>query len=484
MLNLRCVAFFLGNLLLGLAAAMLVPAGTAWYLGEGELSAFASSAGLAAAAGALVSFWFRPRQGISLSRLDGFVLVTGAWFVASFAGALPYVLTKGGDFAVNGLFEAASGFTATGASVLPDVESEAQSLLLWRALTQWLGGMGIIVLALAILPNLAVGGMELLSAEMPGPTQEKLTPRIAQTAKLLWGIYVLLTASETAILTLLGMPLFDALAHSFTTLATGGFSTRNASLGAYGGGIQWVVTVFMVLGATNFALHYRLLRGKPGQLFRDTEFRAYIAILTGAALLIGLNLLSSGVSGDFVEAIRLGAFQVVSIMTCTGFASADFDAWPGFSRALLLALMFVGGCAGSTTGSIKVVRIVLAAKVQLRAIKRLLAPNAVLPIRLGGQPVPDTIVNAVISFIALYIITFAAGGLLLLFLGVDGESAFSASATCLGTIGPGLGEVGPARTFLELPTAAKLLLSLEMILGRLELYTVLIVPLLLRLRRA
>jgi trk system potassium uptake protein TrkH len=483
MLNLECVAFFLGNLLLVLAAAMLIPAGTAWYLGEAEFTPLVHAAGLVAAAGGLVSFGFRPRQ-ISLSRLDGFVLVTGAWFVASFAGAMPYVFIKGAGFMVNGLFEATSGFTATGASILPDVEHEAQSLLLWRALTQWLGGMGIIVLALAILPNLAVGGMELMSAEMPGPTQEKLTPRIAQTAKLLWGIYVLLTAAETAILTVLGMPLFDAVAHSFATLATGGFSTRNASLGAYDAPIQWVVTIFMVLGATNFALHYEVLKGRPGRLLRDTEFRAYIGILVVAALLVALNLLSSGVSSDFWEAIRLSAFQVVSIMTCTGFASADFDVWPAFSRASLFALMFVGGCAGSTTGSIKVVRIVLAAKMLLRAFKKLLVPSAVLPIRLGKQTVPDTIASAVVSFVALYVLTFAAGGFALMFLGVDGESALTASATCLGTIGPGLGEVGPARTFLDLPAAAKLVLSVEMILGRLELYTVLIVPLLLRLRKA
>jgi trk system potassium uptake protein TrkH len=462
---------------------MLIPAGTAWRLGETEFRAFADSAGLVAALGGLVSLGFRPRAEISLSRIDGFVLVTGAWFVAAFAGAMPYILIKGPDFAINGLFEAASGFTATGASILPDVEQEARSLLLWRALTQWLGGMGIVVLALAILPKLAVGGMELLSAEMPGPAQEKLTPRIAQTAKLLWGMYVLLTASETVILTVLGMAPFDALAHSFTTLATGGFSTRNASLGAYSPAIQWAVTLFMVLGATNFALHYQVLRGKPGQLFRDTEFRAYVGILAAASFLVALNLISFDVTHDFLEAIRLAAFQVTSIMTCTGFASADFDAWPGFSRATLFALMFVGGCAGSTTGSIKVMRIVIAVKVQVRALKKLLSPKAVLPITLGKQAVSDTIADAVITFIALYVITFAAGGLSLVFLGVDAESAFTASATCLGTIGPGLGEVGPARTFLPLPDAAKLVLSLEMILGRLELYTVLIVPLLLWRRR-
>lgn len=476
MMNLRSVAFFLGDLLLVLAATMSIPAGAAWYLGEGEVWAFVYSAGVTAAVGGLVSFGFRQEEEVSLTRLDGFVLVTGAWFAASAAGAMPYLFIKGAGFTINGLFESVSGFTATGASILPDVEGEAQSLLLWRALTQWLGGMGIIVLALAVLPKLAIGGMDLLSAEMPGPAQEKLTPRIAQTAKLLWGIYVLLTVSEAAILTLLGMPPFDALAHSFTTLATGGFSTRNASLGAYGPMIQWVVTVFMVLGATNFALHYQVLRGKPAMLFRDTEFRVYIGILAGAALFVALNLLSSGVTSDFKEAIRLAAFQVTSIMTCTGFSSADFDAWPGFSRALLFALMFVGGCAGSTTGSVKVVRMVLVLKAQVRLVKRLLSPRAVLPIRLGELAVSDAIVSAVVSFVALYVITFAAGGLCLVSLGVDPESAFSASATCLGTIGPGLGEVGPARTFLDLPATAKLVLSLEMILGRLELYTVLIVP--------
>jgi trk/ktr system potassium uptake protein len=482
-MNLRSVAFFLGNLVMVLAAAMLIPAGVAWYLGEGEVGAFLYSACVAAGVGAAVSYGFRQQKELSLTRQDGFLLVTGAWIAASLTGALPYIFIKGAGFFINGLFETASGFTATGASILPNVESEAQSLLLWRALTQWLGGMGIIVLALAILPKLAVGGMDLLSAEMPGPSQEKLTPRIAQTAKLLWGIYVLLTASETVILMILGMPFLDALAHSFATLATGGFSTRNLSIGAYGAATQWVVTLFMVLGATNFALHYHVLKRNVGRLFHDIEFRWYIGILSVAAILVAINLLSAGVSHDFGEAIRLGAFQVTSIMTCTGFASADFDKWPEFSRQLLFLLMFIGGCAGSTTGSIKVVRIIIALKAEVRAAKLLLSPNAVLPITLGEHRVSDAIVDAVISFITLYIITFLVGGVALIFLGLDPESALSASATCLGTIGPGLGAVGPARTFLELPDMGKLVLVAEMILGRLELYTALIVPILLWRRK-
>ncbi len=477
-MNYAGVLFLLGRLLLALAAALLVPAAVALREGPETLRAFAVSAALVAAVGLVSMLRFRQPADFSFGRAEAFVLVTVAWVTASLFGALPYVLLKGPGFAVDGFFESASGFTTTGASVLADVESEARSLLLWRAFTQWLGGMGIIVLGIAILPKLAVGGMELLGAEAPGPIKEKLTPRIAQTAKALWGIYTAITAAQVAALVALGLPLLDAVAHAFATMATGGFSTRNAGLAAYGPSVQAVVTVFMVLAGANFALHFHVLRGRPQTLWRDTEFRLYLAILAAASLMLGGVLVLRGQPAG--RAALDAVFQAVSITTTTGFATADFDRWPHFCRVLLLLLMFVGGCTGSTGGSVKVIRVVIAAKKVAVDIRRLVQPHAVLPVRVGARAIPEGIVTSVTSFVLLFVALFAAGGLLLTLMGIDPATAFSASAACLGNVGPGLGDVGPTATYAPLPAPAKLLLAALMIVGRLELYTVLVLVFVLR----
>jgi trk system potassium uptake protein TrkH len=474
-MNLRGVFFLLGRLLLALAGALLVPAAVAYFDGKAGLVAFLISAAVAAIAGIILERTFLQREEFTFGRHEAFVLVASAWLVATLVGALPYVLIKGPSFIIDGVFESASGFTTTGASILPDVESESKAILLWRALTQWLGGMGIIVLGIAVLPKLAIGGMELLGAEAPGPIQEKLTPRLAQTAKALWGIYTLFTASEAAILMMLGLGPLDAVAHSFTTMATGGFSTRNASIAAYGNpAVEMTVVFFMLLAGASFALHFQWIRGKPQALLRDPEFRLYTGILAGGTLLIATDLLWRGMSYGVGSGLRFGVFQVTSIVTTTGFATADFDAWPYFSRALLFVMMFIGGCAGSTGGSVKVVRILIVLKKIAVDLRRMVRPHAMLPLRVGVRTVPEGVVSSVTTFFLLFLVLFAIGGLLLTLFGLDALSAFSASAACLGNIGPGFGSVGPTMNYAFLPGAAKLLLAFLMIVGRLELYTILV----------
>lgn len=471
-MNFRGVLFLLGRLLLTLAVALLLPAVLAIFHGGEQLREFLIAAGLTGVIGLTLAWIYRQPADFPFGRREAFLLVTCAWLTASFAGAVPYVLIKGWGFTVNALFESASGFTTTGASVLQNLEAEPAPLMLWRSLTQWLGGMGIIVLGIAILPRLAVGGTELLGAEAPGPTTEKLTPRIAQTAKALWGIYVLITGAEVVVLMLLGMGWLEAVNHSLTTMATGGFSTRSASVGAYGGAIQVAITLFMVLAGVNFALHFRCLRGKPLAAIKDPEFRLYIWILTAATLFLTLDLVRAG--RGLGTALRLASFQATSIVTTTGFATEDFDLWPSFSRALLFTLMFVGGCAGSTSGSIKVVRIMILGKNVLRDLKQMAQPRAVLPVRVGRRTMDANIVSSVMTFVVLFLMIYAAGGLLLGAMGYDLVTSFSASATCLGNIGPGFGMVGAAQTFTFFPPAAKILLVALMLVGRLELYTVLV----------
>jgi trk system potassium uptake protein TrkH len=475
------VLFLLGRLQLTLAVALLVPAVVAWSLEGDEGWAFLAAALVAALVGGGIQRAFHQPADFPFGRRDAFLLVAAAWVTASVIGALPYIFLKGPGFVVDGLFESASGFTTTGATILADVESEPQGLLLWRSLTHWLGGMGIIVLGIAVLPKLAVGGMDLLGAEAPGPMKEKLTPRIAQTAKALWGIYALLTAAEVAALLWAGMRPLEAVNHAFATMATGGFSTRNLGIGAYESpAIEIVVTVFMVLAGTNFALHFRLLCGRPRQVLGDPELRLYLLVLLAGTLAIAGDVWWTEHASGPLDALRLGAFQTASIMTTTGFATADFALWPAFSQSLLFLLMFVGGCAGSTGGSVKVVRVLIVLKKPVVDLKRLIQPNAVLPVRVGRRAIPDEVVASVTTFLLVFVTIFAIGGQLLTLLGLDLVSAYSASASCLGNIGPALGVLGPTETYAPLPDAAKLLLVALMIVGRLELYTVLVIPFLVR----
>ena len=474
-MNLRGVAFLLARLLMVLGVTLLVPAGVAWFHESEGLIPFLATAGLAGIGGFVLQRLFRQGPDFRFGRREAFVLVSAAWVTASCVGALPYILIKGPAFAVDGLFESASGFTTTGASILTDIEAESAGLLLWRSLTHWLGGMGIIVLGIAILPKLNVGGMELLGAEAPGPMTEKLTPRIAQTAKALWAIYALFTAAEAGALIALGMSPLEAVNQAFATMATGGFSTRNASIAGFGSpAIEMVVVLFMMVAGANFALHFQLLRGKPRRFLRDSEFRFYVGALAGGTLFLAADLLFHGTEESVLSALRLASFQVTAIVTTTGFATADFDLWPHFSRVLLFLMMFVGGCAGSTGGSVKVVRVMIVAKKLIVDLKRLVQPHAILPVRVGRRAIPEDVVTSVTTFFLLFLTTFAAGGLVLSMMGLDMVSAFSASAASLGNIGPGFNLVGPTQTYAPLPVPAKIVLVVMMIVGRLELYTMLV----------
>ncbi len=367
-----------------------------------------------------------------------------------------------------------SGFTTTGSTILTDIEAMPPSLLLWRSLTQWLGGMGIIVLSLAILPMLGVGGMQLFKAEVPGPTADRLKPRIQDTAKLLWGVYALLTGIEIILLMAGGMSFFDGINHAFTTMATGGFSTRNASVGAYGSAyIEWVITLFMFLAGVNFSLHYLALRGRIGDFIRNEEFLFYSGLVMVGTILITLLNMGSTYPG-FLDNLRFSAFQVVSIITTTGFATADYELWPVLCQYLLVFSMFIGGCAGSTGGGMKVARILLLFKHAQVQVFRLIHPRAVRLVKLGDRPVDKEVMQSILGFFALYLGVFVAASFIMAGVGMDLPSAGASVIATLSNIGPGLGSVGPVDNFAHVPAFGKLVLAFCMLLGRLELFTVLV----------
>jgi len=483
-LNLRALAATLGALLGFLAVALLLPAGIALIYGEPYWWPFVLAALLAGAVGG--GLWVlggrRPHEpGIR----EGFAIVALAWLVLSLFGALPFVL---GDVLsyTDAFFETMSGFTTTGATILggertPEIETLPRAYLFWRSLAHWLGGMGIIVLTLAILPILGVGGMQLYKAEVPGPTADKLTPRVRETARRLWLIYVGITALEVLLL-LPAMDWFDAVNHAFATMATGGFSTKNGSVGQFGSAyVEWVITVFMLLAGANFALHYRLLHGQWRPVWQDTELRVYLSIVAVATVLITLGIWAPlhaegnyQTYAELSDALRHGAFQAVSIITTTGFGTADYEQWSPLAVGVLFLLFFVGGMAGSTGGGIKVVRHVLLFKNSFRELKQLVHPRAIVPVRLNGRMVSDEVLRNVLSFFVLYFGLLGMGTLALSVMEVDLLSAFGAVLSCLGNIGPAFGTMGPAENYAHLPALAKWILALLMMTGRLEIFTVLI----------
>jgi trk system potassium uptake protein TrkH len=404
-------------------------------------------------------------------RVEGFAIVAGTWLMLAHLAAVPYVWSGMG--VVDAFFEAMSGLTATGATVLTDFSVVGRGLFLWRALTMWIGGLGVIALFIAVLPRLAVAGRELFFAEAAGPTDEKLTPQLRQTALLLWKLYALLTGVQIVALTAAGMPFFDAVCHSFATIAAGGFSPHPQSISGYDSAvIEWIVTAFMFVAGANFALQYRAVRGSRAALVQDEEFRAYAAVVLIGTVLVTVFLVRDGLGP--AEALRHGAFQVVSVMTTTGFASTDFGAWSEQARMVLFLLMFVGGCAGSAAGGPKVVRHVLMARYTLRELRRTLHPRAVLPVKLGGRVVPESILRDVQVFMLFYLLTFAVGAAIVVAFGADLMTGITASIACLGNIGPGFESIGPMSNFASLHPVAKVVLTLEMWIGRLEVLTVLV----------
>lgn len=407
---------------------------------------------------------------------EALAVVGFAWVIASAVGALPYWMSGVLPRYADAFFETMSGFTTTGATVLTEIEAVPRGILFWRSLTHWLGGMGIIVLSLAVLPFLGVGGMELYKAEVPGPTPEKLTPRVHQTALFLWGVYAFLTVLETVFLMFGGMTFFDALTHSFSTIATGGFSTKNTSVAWFKSSyIEWVITFFMFVSGVNFSLHFLILTGRWRGALHDEELRWYGILAGGASLAIAAFLLAEGVFRQAEPALRSAAFHVVSLMTTTGFVAADYSFWPQFTQFLLLLLMVVGACAGSTGGGCKVVRFLLLGR-QIRAeVWRLLHPRAVVCTRVNGKVVSENSLRSVTAFFMLYLAILAGATLAVTAFGnerLDVLSSFSGVIACLSNVGPGLGHLGPVDNFGWLPAGVKWILSFCMLAGRLELFAV------------
>jgi len=423
--------------------------------------------------GAIIWYSTKNDQNKELKKRDGYLIVTLGWLSMSFFGTLPFLISGAIPDFTEAFFETISGFTTTGASILNDIESLPKGILFWRSLTQWIGGMGIIVLAVAILPILGIGGMQLFVAEAPGITPDKMKPRIKDVAKRLWFIYLGLTLLECVLLVFGGMTFFDAINHSLTTMATGGFSTKNASIAYYDSPyIQYVIVVFMFLAGTNFTITYFGLKGRFKKVWSNEEFRNYLILIIILSVCISFFVFSDTWSG-FEKSFRDSIFQVISIVTTTGYVTVDYTEWAPFLTIIFFLLMFVGASAGSTAGGIKIVRHTLLFKNSFLEMKRQLHPSAVIPVRLNGKAVSGEITYNVLAFVMIYILVFAIGVFLLSFTGVDFNTALGAVATSLGNIGPGLGDVGPVNNFHSITPFGKWLLSILMLLGRLELFTVL-----------
>ena len=469
------VAFVLGWILVMLAGALLLPLGVALLHGDGDAGALALSALLTALAGGAGVLAARGRGRGEPTIREGFAVVSLAWVLLAVFGALPFHYSGHFGSFVDSLFESMSGFTTTGASILVSPQDLPRGIGLWRCFMQWIGGLGIVLFGLAILPMLGAGGMHLFKAEIPGPTSEKITPRLKDTAKSLWIIYAALTALEALLLWAGGMTFYDAWAHSFTTMATGGFSTKNASIGFYDSAtIDLVVTLFMFLAGINFALYYHAVsRRSPAPIWKDSEWRLYAGIAGSAALVFfGLLWLHDGQApgGALVDSL----FQTASILTTTGFATADFDLWHPLARVGLLGLMLVGGMAGSTGGGMKVVRVGVLFSHARQSLRKMIQPRSVTVVRAGRKGVPVDLLQLILGFAVLYALLLVAGTVILSACGHGFEMSFSASLACLSNIGPGLGEVGPAGNFAGVHAVGKVALTALMLLGRLEVYTVLV----------
>jgi trk system potassium uptake protein TrkH len=409
-----------------------------------------------------------------INQKEAMTAVGLSWAAIGVFGALPFYLSPEFTSFTDAFFESVSGFTTTGSSVMTDIQASARSILFWRSLIQWLGGMGIIVLSLAVLPFLGIGGIQLYKAEVPSPVPDKLTPRLTDSAKILWAVYAGITILEIIFLLGGGMPLFDAACHALTTLPTGGFSPANASVAHYSSAyIDYVITGFMILAGINFSLHYQILRGRPLAFWHDTECRFFLGLTLGLTLIVAFDTYGS-VYDSFKNAFRFAGFQVSSILTTTGFATADYEKFPGLSQIVLFICMFIGASAGSTGGGVKCSRIIVCFKYCYRELFKIIHPRSISHIKLNSVVVPDEVVNSIMVFLALYIGLFVIGSMILGAMGVDMMTSLGAVAACLGNIGPGFGSVGPSENFAHLPGLGKWLLSLCMLLGRLEIYTIII----------
>ncbi|MGM0611892.1 MAG: TrkH family potassium uptake protein [Bacteroidota bacterium] len=472
-LNTRVIRRVLGSLVMIEGAFMLTALGFSWYYEGEDFNALLYSALLTILAGFIIRLFSKSKEQAGIGKREGYIIVSFTWIIISLFGALPFVLSGAIPSFTNAFFETISGFTTTGASILTDIESIPKGLLFWRSLTHWIGGMGIIVFSLAILPVLGIGGMQLFIAEVPGPTPDKLHPRVAGTAKRLWGIYLLLTVLQTGLLMFGGMDFFNSLCHTFGTVATGGFSTQNASIAEFSPYIQYVIILFMVLAGTNFALHFMVLNGRLKDIFKNEEYRYYLKLLFAASIIVAvLLILNTDISNE--KAIRDSLFQVVSITTTTGYVTTNYMAWPSFIWIFLFILMFTGGSAGSTGGGLKAVRQLMILKSTAVEFRRLLHPRAFIPVRLNDKTVPRDIVSNIFAFFILYMLIFGFGTLIMVLVGLDFDTSIGSVIATLGNIGPAIGNVGPVDNYAAVPDIGKWFLSFLMLIGRLELFTVLI----------
>lgn len=469
----KIVQRILGVFLMVFSATMVPPIGVSLWYADGEADHFLVSLGITLVCG--LALWLPVRHHRRDLRVrDGFVVVALFWTVLGMLSAVPFLFSPHLPF-TEAVFESVSGFTTTGATVISGLDRLPRSVLYYRQQLQWLGGMGIIVLAVAIIPMLGVGGMQLYRAETPGPMKdEKLTPRIAHTAQTLWIIYLSLTVACALAFWLAGMSPFDAIGHSFTAISTGGFSPHDASMGYFDSPlIETIANVFMLLGAINFAVHFTAWqKRRPLQYLRDTEVRFFLLVVAGLILIIAAMLWYAGQYPNPLTALRYAAFQVISIITSTGFTTASFADWPSFLPILLIYISFIGGCAGSTAGGMKVIRVLMLLKQAQREIRQLIHPNAVIPIKVGGKAMSEPVISAVWGFFALYVFSTATLTLMMVWTGLDVLSAFSAVAACLNVLGPGLGEV--AANFATVSPLGKWILVFAMLLGRLEIFTLLV----------
>jgi trk system potassium uptake protein len=470
-INFKVVALVISRIMFIISAALMVCAGVALHYSE-ELSPFLITALITSLTGGiLLPAGFKLHRDLSINRKDAYFTVTFSWFIISLAGCLPYLFSGAIPSFTNAFFESVSGFTTTGSSILTDIEALPKSVLFWRSLTHWIGGIGIIVLVILVMPTLQIGGYQLFTLE--SSLQEKIQPKIRSVGNRLLYIYLGLTVAETILLLAGKMSLFESVCHSFGTVATGGFSPKNTSIGGYSPYIQYVVMIFMVLAGTNFVIHYYLLKRDIRKVRQNEEVRLYYLIIFILGAVIAAALFFS-MGKPLEEAVRESYFQVISIVTCTGFATADYMLWPQFAWVLIFFSMFLGGSTGSTAGGIKMARHVVLLKNITRTFRQLVSRNAILPMKLNRNHISDENNNSILTFILVYLMIFLTGSILIMVTGVEMAEACSSVATCMAGIGPGIGSVGPAGNFAGLPEAGKMILPFFMILGRLEIYTLLV----------
>ena len=457
---------------------MFLSAAWSFYYNDGDFIPILQSIATTITFGIILILFFRSNEKKELSTRDGFAIVTLGWVAITIFSALPFYFSGTLSY-TNSFFEAMSGLTTTGATVLGHsttlmIEDMPHGLLFWRRFIQFIGGMGIIVFSIALLPMLGIGGVQLFRAEIAGPAADKLTPRVKQTAKLLWGIYVGFVLILTLILKIEGMSWFDALCHAFTTIATAGFSTQNASIGAYSGLIQWTIIFFMFCAATNFSLHYYFIAKGKFEYFKDQEFRYYLGLCMIFSLLFFINIISTKEYQINFITLRHSIFTAVSLLTTTGFSTEDFESWPAMSKTLVFFLFFIGGSAGSTTGGMKIIRTILVSRYLITEVRKLLHPKGVFNITISGKTIDDNIVKATLGFYLFYIFIFGFTAIILSTTGLDFVTALTSSASAIGNIGPGLGTIGPTDNWGHLSDFAKWLISFCMLLGRLEIFTVMV----------